>query len=70
MCFVHSIELAFLLQNDPFSSLKILICRKYSYQKLTKFSQGNNVLNAAASDIDGVLWRDTFVSSTHLNRPI
>jgi hypothetical protein len=29
---------------------------------------GNNVLDAAASNIDGFLWRDTCVSSNQLNR--
>jgi hypothetical protein len=38
--------------------------------KLTQFSQGNNVLDAPASTTKGVLSRDTFVSSTYLNRPI
>jgi hypothetical protein len=42
-------------QREPISTLKILTCRKYSIQKLTKFSQGNNMLDAAASDIDGFL---------------
>jgi hypothetical protein len=28
------------------------------------------VLDAATSNIDGFLWRDTCVSSTQLNRPI
>jgi hypothetical protein len=30
---------------------------------------GNNVQDAAASNIDGFLWRDACVSSTQLNRP-
>jgi hypothetical protein len=38
--------------------------------KIPQFSQGKNVLNAAASNIDGYLWSDTCVSSTQLNRPI
>jgi hypothetical protein len=38
--------------------------------KLTQFSQGNNVLDAAASNIDGILSRDTCVSLTQLNRTI
>jgi hypothetical protein len=29
--------------------------QEYSFQKLTQFSQGNNVLDAAASNIDGCL---------------
>jgi hypothetical protein len=43
---------------------------KYYFQKLTKFSKGNNVLDAAAYNIDGFLWRDTCVPSSQLNRPI
>jgi hypothetical protein len=35
-----------------------------------QFSQGNNVIDAAASDLDGFLWRDTWDSSTQLNRPV
>jgi hypothetical protein len=40
-------------ENEPFTILKILIGRKDSFQKLTQFSHGNNVLEAAASNIDG-----------------
>jgi hypothetical protein len=36
----------------------------------TQFSQGNNVLDAPASDTNGFLWRDTCVFSTQLKRPI
>jgi hypothetical protein len=55
---------------ELFSTLKTEICWKYSFQKLTQFSQGNNVLDAAASNIDVILWRDTCVSLTQMNRPI
>jgi hypothetical protein len=44
--------------------LKTMISRKYSFQKLTQFSKGNNVPDAAASNIDGFLWRDICVYST------
>jgi hypothetical protein len=50
--------------------MKTMIWRKYSFQKLTQFTQGNNVLDAAASNTDGFVLRDTYVSSTQLNRPI
>jgi hypothetical protein len=70
MCFLNLAEKSFLEQNERFSTLKTMICRKYSFQKLTQFSQANNVLGAAASNIVGFLWRDTCVSSTQLNRPI
>jgi hypothetical protein len=36
---------------------------KYSFQKLTHFSQENNVVDAPASTVDGFLCRDTSVSS-------
>jgi hypothetical protein len=39
-------------------------------EKLTQFSQGNNVLNPPSSNKNGCLWHDICVSSTHLNRPI
>jgi hypothetical protein len=50
--------------------MKTMICRKYSFQKLTQLSHGNNVLDSAASTIGGFLWRDKFVYLTQLNRPI
>jgi hypothetical protein len=31
------------------------MCEEGSFQKLTQFSHGNNVLDAAASNIDGFL---------------
>jgi hypothetical protein len=69
MCFFNLTEWAYLKENDLFSNLKIVICRKYSLQKLTKFSEGTNMLDAAASNRDASPWRDTCVSSTHLKRP-
>jgi hypothetical protein len=39
-------------------------------QKLSQFSQGNNVLDAPASGTNGFLLRDTCISSTQLKRPI
>jgi hypothetical protein len=56
--------------TEPISTLKTMICREYSFQQLTKFSQGNNVLDAATSNIGGFLWRGTCVSSTQLSRHI
>jgi hypothetical protein len=35
-------------KNEAISNMKILIFRKYSFQKLTQFTQGNNVLYAAS----------------------
>jgi hypothetical protein len=47
-----------------------MICREYAFQKLTELSQGDKVLDAAASDIDGFHRRDTYIFSPQLNRPI
>jgi hypothetical protein len=41
--------------RKPIPSLKNLSCRRYSFQKLTEFSQGNNVLYGEANTIDGFL---------------
>jgi hypothetical protein len=38
--------------------------------KLTLFSQGNNVVDSSPSNIDGIISRDKYVSSTQLNKPI
>jgi hypothetical protein len=46
---------SYLEENEPFSSLKILICGKYSFQKLTQFSQGYNVPDVPACNTDGFL---------------
>jgi hypothetical protein len=56
--------------KGAFSILKSLVCRKNFFQKLTEFSWHNNVLDAAATFIAGFLWRDTYGSSTQVNRPI
>jgi hypothetical protein len=56
--------------NEPFFSLENYDLQEKSFQKLTHFLQGNNVLDAAASNTDGILWRDTCVSSTLLNGTI
>jgi hypothetical protein len=55
-----------LKQREPISPLKILSCRKYSFQKLTKFSQEKNALDVPASNVDVFLWRDTCVSSSQM----
>jgi hypothetical protein len=70
MCFFNTAEESYLEQREPISTFKNLSCRKYSFLKLTRFSQGNTVLFAEASNIHGSLWRDASVSSTLLNRPI
>jgi hypothetical protein len=67
---LNSPEQVYIKQTEPISTLKHLRCRKFSIQKLTQFSQGNNVLHAAASNPDGFLGRDTCVTSTQPNRPV
>jgi hypothetical protein len=44
-----------------------MICKKYSFQKRTQFSQGNNVPDATASNTHQFLSRDICLSSTYLN---
>jgi hypothetical protein len=68
--FLQLAEQAYLEQREPISSLNNLSSRKYSFHKLTQFSQGKNVLGAYASNTDGFLSRDTSVSSKQLNRPV
>jgi hypothetical protein len=47
-----------------------MICRKYSFQKLTQFSKEKNVLDVADSSIPGFLCRAKCVPSAQLNKPI
>jgi hypothetical protein len=70
MCFFNSAEWADLEYSECISTLRNLSCSKYSFQKIIQFSQGNNVLDAPASNIDGFISGDTCVSSTFLDRPI
>jgi hypothetical protein len=67
MYFFNLAEYAYLKQNEPFFTLKTMICRKCSLQKLTQFSKEKNVLDAATSNIDGFLSRDTCVSARYFN---
>jgi hypothetical protein len=68
--FLHLSWVGLFVQSEPFSTQKIMICKKYYLQKLTQFYQESNVLHAAVSNRDGFLWTDAVVSSTQLNRPI
>jgi hypothetical protein len=61
MCFFNLVEQVYLEQNEAFSALASMIFRKYSFQKQTQFPQGINVLDAANSNTDGFLSRDTCV---------
>jgi hypothetical protein len=56
-------------KTEPTSTMKHLHFRKYFIENFTQFSEGNNVLDAAASNIVGFLCRDMCVSSTELNSP-
>jgi hypothetical protein len=58
MCFLSSVEQAYLEQNVRFYPCKTLIGKQYSFQKQTQISQGKNVLDAPASNTDGFLLRD------------
>jgi hypothetical protein len=51
-------------RTESTTSFKNTPCRKYSFQKLTHFSQGNNVLDSAASSIDYFLGSDSCFCST------
>jgi hypothetical protein len=55
--FVQLSWIACLEHNEPFSTLKTLIGKKHSFQNLSKFSQGNNVLDALAPDTNCCLLR-------------
>jgi hypothetical protein len=50
--------------------MKTMTRRKYFLQILTQFLQGNNVLDAAGSNVDSFSGRDTFVASSHLKGSI
>jgi hypothetical protein len=56
--------------NRDYLQLEHESWRKYSFQKLTQFSQLNNMLDVPAANTDSFLSRDTCVSSTLLKRPI
>jgi hypothetical protein len=58
MCSFNLPEQAYLEQIEPISTLYSLSSTKSSFQNLTQFSQGNNVLDAPAYNIDGFLYRD------------
>jgi hypothetical protein len=53
MCSFNLAEKAYVEQTELISSLKTMTDRKYSFQKLIQFSHRNNMLEAAASNIDG-----------------
>jgi hypothetical protein len=63
MSFFNSVKLPYLEENVPVSNMKMIICRLYSFQAVTHFSQEINLLDAAASNANIFLGRDTCVSS-------
>ena len=69
MCSLDSPEGASLDENEPFSSLKTIGCRKYALQRSTQFSQGNNMLAAAPCNFVAFRWRDRCDSPNQLKRP-
>jgi hypothetical protein len=69
MCFFISAEKAYLEGQYPIYPLETLSSRNNSFQKLSKFSQGINMLGVAHSNIAGFLWTDTCASSDEKNTP-
>jgi hypothetical protein len=69
MCFLKSAELASLEESEPISTLIQVSCRRWSFQKLTQLSQGNNVLDSPASNTEGFL-QETHVILKQVNRTI
>jgi hypothetical protein len=55
-------------QREPITTLENQCSSKCFFQKPIQYSQGNNVLDVAASNVDGFLQIDICVSSTELNR--
>ena len=53
MGLVNSPEYTYLGKNEPFSTLKDIICTKFSFHQLTQFSQINSMRDALASNTDG-----------------
>jgi hypothetical protein len=51
--------------NRAYVHLETQSCSKYSFQKLTQFSQENNALDATSYYTNGFLSRDICVTSTH-----
>jgi hypothetical protein len=56
--------------KNSMSTLKNLGCRKNTFQKVTQFSQLNNVLDASDSNTDGFLFERYMCFSTQLHMPI
>jgi hypothetical protein len=63
MCLDNSSEETNLEQNEPFPTSKFWFAVEFLL-KLTQQLQSNNVLDTVGSNLDGIPWRDTCVSST------
>ena len=61
MCFFNLAEEACLKETNPISTFKHLSSTQYSVQNLNRFSQRNNMVDAVASNIDALLWRNSCV---------
>jgi hypothetical protein len=59
--FFKSGEKAYLEKAEPKFTMKHLSCKKDCFQKLTQFSQDNNVEDVHASNADVFLSRDTYI---------
>jgi hypothetical protein len=70
--FPHPSWLGLFATKCAFLHLENCVCRKYSFKKLTEFSQRNQVLHAAANNTAGFFFffGDLWASFTQLNRPI
>jgi hypothetical protein len=62
--FLHLSWIGLFESNRAYFLVKHLSCRKYSLQKLSQFSQRNNVLDSTASNIEGFISRYPCNSST------
>jgi hypothetical protein len=68
MCFITELKRP-IWNKRSLSPLENSDFRKYSFEELTQFSPGNNVLGVAGCNTHALLSRDSSVSSTQLNRP-
>lgn len=63
MCFCNKAEESYWEQTELISTSKNLSSTMYSFQKQSKFTPGNKVVDDPASNKDDFHWRDTWVSS-------
>jgi hypothetical protein len=63
MCSFNSAELSYLEQTEPTSTLQHHGWKKISVPNLTQLAQENNVLDASASNMHGVVLRNTWLSN-------